>query len=152
MTRKWYQRDIAEHGNALLDMKSHGFTDFGPVSDELGRMEYKRLTNIYNRIKQEGYNREKGDVGVMVLQRNDEYRYLVTGNGYHRMAVMSSLGFEKVPATFNRLWILSAGDVDYWPQVISGVWSREAATRYFNHLFDFDSRAWAVELGLASRE
>ncbi len=150
-TRKWYQRDISEHGNTHLDMESHGFTDFGPVSDELGRKEFKRLTDIFNRIKKEGYNREKGDVGVMVLQRNDEYRYLVTGNGYHRMAAMTALGYEKIPASFYRLWILSARDVDCWPQVINGVWSHEAAFQYFNHLFDFDSRAWAEELGLASR-
>jgi hypothetical protein len=44
--------------------------------------------------------------------------------------------------------VIDVDDVDRWPQVRAGVWTREAAIRYIDHLFDFDATAWARQLGL----
>lgn len=63
---------------------------------------------------------------------------------------MSALGYKTIPAVFKRDHIIRVDDVDYWPQVRSGVWGRDDALRYVDHLFDFDSRAWAQERGLLS--
>ena len=147
-TRTWHKRDEEEHGKAHLDMERDGFVDFGPVSQEKGQLEFHRLTRYYRQIKKEGYQSSYGSPQVLVLRRDDEYRFVVSGDGYHRMAILTALGYDEVPATFYSPWFISLDDIAYWPQVRKGVWSRENAARYFHHLFDFDSKAWAREIGL----
>lgn len=148
LVRKWHNEDNIEHGKTTLDIDNHGFSDFGPVSDKKGNLEFMRLINIYNSIKEKGYDRKYGDVNALVLKRGSEYKYLNKGDGYHRTVAMVALGHDKIPTKFYNPWIISIDDIGYWPQVRNGLWSREEAAEYFNYLFDFDSRTWAQNLGL----
>jgi hypothetical protein len=145
----WYREDYAQHGSAF-DPTVHGDKVFGPVHADLGNVEYARLTGVLASIRANGYDRRLGDVGMEILQRGSEFRFLRGGGGIHRTAAMAALGYETVPATFSgsRAAIFDVAHVDYWPNVRSGLWTREAAVRYVDHLFDFDSRNWAAERGL----
>jgi hypothetical protein len=59
---------------------------------------------------------------------------------------------EFVPAQFppNQPDLIDVDDVDFWPQVRTGMWTAADARRYVHHLFDFDERNWASNLGLVS--
>jgi hypothetical protein len=145
----WYREDYAQYGWAF-DPAVHGDKAFGPVHADLGKAEYARLTGVLESIRANGYDRRLGDVGVEILKRGSEFLFLKWGGGMHRTAAMAALGYETVPATFNgsRAAIFDVAHVEHWPNVRSGLWTREAAVRYVDHLFDFDSRSWAAERGL----
>jgi len=104
----------------------------------------KRLTNTIKSIKEKGYDRKISgdDLKGFVLVRNNDYRICIFG-GQHRLATLSALKYDSVPVEFRRQIIITESNVDEWPLVKSGFWSKEDALKYFNHLFDFNSRIWA---------
>lgn len=124
-----------------------GFTGCGPVADEKGHLEYRRLVDLYRSIDEIGYERGQGDITGVVLRRGPDYRVVVK-DGNHRLAALSVLGRRTAPIRLAQLVVVDANHVDVWPQVRDGVWDRESALRYFNHLFDLDSCAWAIGRGL----
>lgn len=98
-------------------MDKDGFAGFGPVSKEKGILEFRRLIDIYESLKSNGYDRRHGDIGVLVLKRGEDYRYLNSGDGYHRTAALAALNYSKIPVRFVNPWIISIVDINYWPQV-----------------------------------
>ena len=152
--RAWTEREGREHGNSVQNWSfdADGYQYHGPVSTRKGELEYERLISIYERLRDEGYSRSFGHACFVVLRRGDEYRFLQSGGGSHRTAAMSVLGHETIPARFRRPHVVDVEMAAYWPQVQRKVWSREDAIAYFNHLFDFDSRAWAADRELLAKK
>ncbi|REL24177.1 hypothetical protein DYD21_19550 [Rhodohalobacter sp. SW132] len=148
IVRSWHKGDDIEHGKPHFSIEEHGFRDYGPVSDEKGQLEFDRLINVYRSISESGYDRSHGDIEVLVLKRGEEFRFINKGGGYHRAAAMAALGHKTVPAKFFDPWIITLEDIEYWPQVRTGVWGKEEAENYFHHLFDFNNREWAKRVGL----
>jgi hypothetical protein len=146
--RAWAHGDNIEHGHPEITIDVHGFKDHGPVSPQIGRLEFERLRQTCATLSRVGYDRAKGDVSVLVIRRGDDYRFLNFGGGLHRTAAMRALGHEFVPAKPQRPWVIDVDEVDRWPQVRAGVWTRDAAIRYIDHLFDFDAVRWATTRGL----
>lgn len=147
----WNEKDSLKHGGKSLHLNFHGFKLHGPVSKELLNLESKRLANVTKSIEGKGYDRSHGDIGVVMLKRNDEYLFSIMGGGHHRTAAMAALGYKWIPARFFQPFFIDIKDVDYWPQVRRGIWKREEAIAYINHLFDFDSSIWAREKGLIEK-
>lgn len=139
----WTLQDNAEHGAPHLDI-SDGCNYHGPVSNEKGVLEWKRLIAVYESIQAYGYDLSQGAVRVNVLRRDGEFRYLAV-SGHHRIAAVAALGHSEVPSTLRFNWIIDRSEAEYWPQVRRNVWTKEAAESYFDHLFDFDAREWAGE-------
>jgi hypothetical protein len=123
-----------------------GSNNHGPVHPLKGEIEYRRLVEVYHSLERRGYDRSHGDIGVISLRRGEDSLFLVE-HGYHRLAAMRVLGAETIPAGFRQPDVVDVADAPYWPQVRRGVWTLENARRYIDHLFDFDSRAWASEQG-----
>jgi hypothetical protein len=147
--RGWYSDDGIEHGAPEVgDIDANGLKDHGPVSAATGGLEFKRLVEIYERIRREGFRREYGDVRVVPVGRGSELRFLNFGGGLHRTAAMKALGHAFVPATPLGPFVFHVDEVDYWPQVRAGVWDAASARRYVDHLFEFDALHWATERGL----
>lgn len=145
--RWWNLKDNSEHGRSDLHYPEHGWAFFGPTHPDKGALEFKRLINLYKSLAEYGYDNSKGCIGVSVLKRGSDHIYLVGGGGYHRIAVMAAMGFQTVPAKFHRNSIIDVDDVNIWPNVRNGIWSEQQARDYVDHLFEFDSRRWAGELG-----
>jgi hypothetical protein len=145
----WVQRGARQHGLDDYDPDRDGTPYHGPVSARLGELELHRLHAVKDVLIVDGYDRSHGDSLVYLLRRGDDIRAVKFGSGYHRTAAMAALGHEYIPAQLRSPVAVDVADVDDWPQVRRGMWSREAATRYVDHLFDFDPRAWAVSVGLA---
>lgn len=150
--RTWAHRDNVEHGAHDLTIDMHGFAKHGPVHPRLGKLEFERLRQIFGALSRHGYDRTNGDVNVLVIKRQGDYRFLTAGGGLHRIAAMKALGHDIVPAKPRQPWVIDVDEVDHWPQVRNGTWSRTAAIRYIDHLFDFDAAAWAQQLGLTQRQ
>lgn len=149
--RQWTNQENRIHGDEDVTLDLDGYPYHGPVSPKKGRLEYRRLLQIYDRLASQGYDRSYGHARVVPLRRGTEYRFFVSGGGLHRTAAMASLNYDTIPAVFEEP-VVELEMIEYWPQVRHGVWSRAAAEAYFNHLFDFDSRAWARDRGLLFEE
>lgn len=146
--KRFTKKDSRDHSDGDMTLETDGYLYHGPVSLRKGKLEYKRLIQTYSYLKKEGYKRELGYAHFLVLRRGNSYRYLSQGNGNHRTAAMVALGYETIPAVFQRSFVIDIKMAKYWPQVCNGRWTRKEAVAYFNHLFDFDSRAWATKKGL----
>jgi len=145
--RYWTHKDNEEHGYPGLTLSSDGNKSHGPVSTEKGRMEFKRLTDVFESINNEGYDSRFGYPHFRILKRGDEYLFNPV-RGKHRTAATAALGYDKIPAVYYRASVVDISMVEYWPQVRRGVWSRDQAISYVDHLFDFDSRSWAKKRNL----
>lgn len=145
--REWSKEDVEEHGNAKQNwsLETDGFLYHGPVSDRKGQLEYQRLVDVYESIRTSGYNRFAGHAHILLLRRDENIRFLNSGEGNHRTAAMAALGYKTIPAVFSRPHIVDVDMAEYWPYVRRGVWTQEQSEAYLNHLFDYDSRAWARE-------
>ena len=124
---------------------------YGPVSNEKGKLEYERLTSVYESIKSEGYIRDEGLPHFRVLKRGNEYLFRPVRRK-HRIAAMSALGYDYVPATYDRIAVVDIEMAKWWPQVSRGKWSLEKSKKYFDYLFDLDSRKWVLEKGLVFKQ
>lgn len=149
IVRRWLVHDRQEHANSdsAWDITNDGYPYHGPVSRRAGELEFQRLVDIYETLRNEGYDRSCGHAMFLVLRRGSDYRFLNKGGGSHRTAAMAALGYETIPGCFFRSHVVDIDMARYWPNVQNGLWSREQAEAYFHHLFDFDSRAWAQEQG-----
>ncbi len=147
--RRWCAADAAQHGLGDTSIERHGVPYFGPVSHSLGRLEFHRVKALISSLRASGYDRIRGDCRVYLVQRGSEVRAVASGGGRHRIAAMSALGESHVPVSFHPPIALDTRDVLDWPQVRSGVWTRQDALEYVDYLFDFDARQWARGRGLA---
>ena len=101
--QKAYERNMLQENKVRgrdLDL-SHGVPMYGPTSEEKLQLEADRLTTLYERIKQEGYQRGGGrdqDISVAILEvESGEWRYIIKGGGNHRAVVLAALGHQKAP-------------------------------------------------------
>ena len=116
----------------------------------LAHNHYNRLYELLASVKNKGYNmniKPYDGVKGYVLTRENDHRILIF-SGQHRVAVMAALNSESIPVRFVNKLIIDQAGVDQWPLVRQGLWNKEDALLYFNHLFEFDSGAWAKEQGL----
>ncbi|WP_145358449.1 hypothetical protein [Alienimonas californiensis] len=123
----------------------------GPRSPEAIRADVWGMWELYRKIQAEGYrparHRDGYIRGVFALRGSGDRRFLVTG-GQHRCAILSHLGVEKFRAWLDPsqpIHFVRGSELDSWPQVLSGRWSRDAAAEYFNLLFEFDGRERAPD-------
>lgn len=147
-TSYWVAQENAEHGCPDLTLSEHGLGYFGPVAPAKGELEFRRLASIFERLRVEGYDRRHGDVNVRMLRRGSDLRFVIDGGGYHRAAALAAAGYATMPATLREPVVIAPENAADWPQVRSGLWTKEKALRYFDHLFDFDAKAWAEQRGL----
>lgn len=146
LVERWVKADNAEHGIATIDLTTGGFPTYGPVSKEKQTVEFNRLMKIRDSIIKKGYDRKYGDCSFVVLKRGNDYRYIVEGGGYHRVAVLSAIGFDWIPGRIHPApFVIDTEEVQNWPQVRLGVWSKKQALAYVDYLFDYNSKYFRLK-------
>jgi hypothetical protein len=146
--RDWVGRGARDHGLVDFEPDRDGSPYHGPTSARLAEVEARRLLAAATSLRRDGYDRRFGDSLFYLVRRGREQVAVKFGGGYHRTAAMAAIGAPTIPAQLRPPLAVDVDDVDDWPQVRSGLWSRLAAIRYVDHLFDFDATAWARERGL----
>ncbi len=135
----WIARDkrLPPPGELGLDA-THGVSYYGPATPEKIALEYKRLINTRSSIQKYGFLPDMhGDIEGYGLVSENDYRFFVRG-GKHRLAVLASLGWTKIPVSFRHNWptsIYSVG-INDWPLVKDKKISKELALSIFNIYFD----------------
>lgn len=125
---------------------------YGPNSDEFGRREFNKLVKTYNLIRRFGYLPEifpDGYVQGYFLKDGDNYRFCIN-EGQHRMAAISLTGHKVIKCKLDPsfLPVINLEHLQQWPQVKSGLYTREVAERVFRYYFEEDGRRKAKEVGL----
>ena len=147
---EWFSNhDNEVHGHPAIKITTHGFKMHGPVHRQKGELEYQRLLRVYQSIRASGYDRAKGEIGVVIIKRGSEFRFL-NRRGMHRAAATAALGHTTIPARLNLPFVIDVDDAVHWPQVRAGVWGLEAAVRYISFLFDHNTQQWAQERSIIS--
>lgn len=117
---------------------SHGNQAYGPASNKKISLEANRLISLLKSIKKHGYVPElfdghpRGYLLINDIQSPEVKHFLVTC-GLHRVATLSYLGFSEIYITFegNTPREIKISDIENWPGVQSGTFSKELAYTIF---------------------
>jgi len=127
-----------------IDYKNKKLMYSGPMSDDEGKHELRRLLEVYNSIEKNGYYKRKSSslldsnhIQGYFLKKNDCYKFIVL-HGKHRIASLSVLGKSYAPVTFDLCnpRVVDISSLDSWPQVRNKTYSREVALKMFNSFFN----------------
>ena len=130
-----------------------GFGLHGPVSERKGSVEFDRLISVLNSVERDGYRLDSIHYlieGFALLDQKEEDFRIIVVHGNHRLASLSALDYEYAPVRLVPPYIVRAEEVDRWPQVTSGLWSKDQAVEYFQSFFGAhrEIRRWAKSLRL----
>lgn len=118
----------------------YGHISRGPVSDEFGEITFARLIKIYNSIKAYGYQPDKmkaEHISGSFFIHKDDYRVAIS-RGKHRITALQALGYKMIPIQFGPPKfpvIVRREEVDSWPNVRAGFYTKEAALKVFDKRF-----------------
>ncbi len=128
-----------------LRIRSHG-----PAGARLVELEVWRLKRLVASVKAAGYRPPRNDgVRGQLLHAHGETRFLIR-SGFHRVAVLSALGHDAVPARFasHAQRLMTLDQLPTWPLVRQGLFTRREAELLVERLFTEDGRETAARLGL----
>ena len=124
------------HGDKKLSVEQ-GWAHCGPVSEDKIQLEVNRLYIALDSIQRLGYDRNYGpggDIGAKFLfNEGGDWRWTISP-GNHRIAIVSALGYKEIPVMAKS--VVFRRDVDIWPNVLSGLYTRAGALKYFDNLFE----------------
>lgn len=126
------------NGDVKLSVEEMGHTDFGPVTNIKGAIEFQRVSLIYNSIKDLGYQEKPKslDGGIrgyfLIDDQNNDWCFMITA-GKHRAYALAALGHKELPVIIDlKLHVLKRWiDVDFWPQIRNSVFSKNEARFIF---------------------
>jgi hypothetical protein len=139
----WESESVDEKKKALfhwVNKHETGLTrdEYGENYSDEDAMEFdcKRLFSLYQSIKTKGYIIDftpNEDIASQILiNDNLDYRWVITG-GHHRSAVCHALGYRDLESRIQN--IIFRSEAVNWPGVVSGVFSKDAALKVFDSVF-----------------
>jgi hypothetical protein len=114
---------------------SAGAKAFGPVSDAKLRVEAVRITKLFDSLRSNGLDHQRPDYDLRAtfLLSDGSLSWLSMG-GMHRVAMAVAVGVKEIPVRVAA--VVRREEVDIWPQVVQGLYDREAALMLFDRLIE----------------
>lgn len=114
-----------------------GGAQYPLVSKERAAFEAKLLFNLYISIKSKGYIESKNTnydpVGAIVAIDSDSNWCWAVSAGIHRCCVLSLSNIPSINVMVKK--VIYREDVEFWPNVKNGLYTKEAALKVFDHTF-----------------
>ncbi|TXK46769.1 hypothetical protein FVR03_10530 [Pontibacter qinzhouensis] len=113
-----------------------GWAWAGPVSDYKLEVETDRLFNIFESVRKNGYKRNDsadGDIQAYVLMAENGEWVWQAQVGLHRASTVAGLAYKQIPIRISK--IIYRAEADFWPNVMSGLYSKEDALKIFDMIF-----------------
>lgn len=133
-------REVAADVDASPD-EIRGHIKGGPVTEAFGEITFRRMAGIHDSILRDGFRPENSPAGypsgVCYVREDGDYRVSI-GSGKHRVTVMLAMGWPEIPVELGprKLPVITRrSEVDEWPNVRSGHYSREEALKAFDEVF-----------------
>jgi hypothetical protein len=95
-----------------------------------------QYTKLIGQIKKNGfrYGNEFGYVTAELFVANNKFCWKIGDEGNHRATVAAALGIKKIPVLVTK--IIRLDELEYWPNVINGIFSKDQATKIFYNIFN----------------
>lgn len=118
--------------------KQDGNKFFGPCSYRFIDVEYRRLTENYNKILDNGYIEKLGLIEVKLIFTNGNQYMIEQGNGSHRTAILISMGLDEIPMLISNktIKVIKREESHIWPNVRNGLYTQEQALQLFDLKFN----------------
>jgi len=114
-----------------------GWQFFGPVSDAVGLLEFERLKSVYESISTKGYcPPPKSHIHGEFLISDNDWVWINLG-GKHRCAALIAMNYSEIPIRVRGEYgaaFVRRSEVDYWPNVLNGLFSRGQALQFFDKM------------------
>lgn len=124
----WTIEENRKYGHNKLD-----FFGSGNVSSKKVELEALRTVSLIDSLSNEGYVFNPKDcIGCDILVTEHDWRWSAS-SGQHRAAILSAMKETYLPLLVKQ--IIRRDDVAYWPNVKSGLFSKEAALQIFDRRF-----------------
>ena len=96
----------------------------------------RQYTSLVEKIKNHGYKygNDYGYATAEIFVANNELRWKPGGEGNHRIAVASALNIKNIPVLVTK--IIRLEEIEYWPNVVNGLFNKNQATKIFYNIFD----------------
>ena len=116
-----------------------GGAQYPLVSKERAIFEAKLLFRLYLSIESKGYvesrNAKYDPVGAIVAIDSDSNWSWAVSAGIHRCCVLSLANVSSINVMVKK--VIHREDVEFWPNVRNGLYTKEAALKVFDHMFYF---------------
>lgn len=108
----------------------------GPVPDDRGRLEMKRVCHTAASIADNGYRPAsiKSHVHAKALCFNGRQVFVIS-SGQHRAAALAALGYTEITVHLSPNSVFHRESVADWPAVVSGALSESQALEVFDRVF-----------------
>jgi hypothetical protein len=106
----------------------------------------KQYINLLDSIGKHGILQggKYGYISVFILIDNDNWRWIVGGEGNHRVDVASAIGYNELDVIVEG--VIRKEDLKWWPNVCNGLYTSSQAEQVFNDIFNakpsFTYSAW----------
>ena len=114
-----------------------GGAQYPLVSKERAAFEAKLLFDLYVSIKSKGYieskNAHHDPVGAMIAIGSDSNWCWAVSAGIHRCCVLALSNVPSINVMVKK--VIYREDVEFWPNVRNGLYTKEAALKAFDHMF-----------------
>lgn len=131
-------RDDAS-GNGVPLNGTDGWHAIGPVSQEKGELEIRRLVRVLRSVRQHGYapDEVRGWIrGQLMVREDGGWRVYLAGDGQHRAAVLTALGYSWVTVRLRAdSTAVLRGEAARWPGVRAGGLARGQALAVFDRIY-----------------
>jgi hypothetical protein len=114
-----------------------GWSWIGPAKKNKIFVESQRIYSILKSIMKNGYLRNDnldGDIRANILTNEEGQWVWQSISGQHRACCLSGLGFKEIPVRINK--VIRRSDVNSWPNVVRGKYSKEEALIVFDTIFN----------------
>ena len=117
----------------------YGNQNFGPVHNEMGKLEFERYKKVLNSINKIGYKpdyKNNPHISGQILKNKNSWMLLIS-DGVHRATVLIALEFKKYPISLKVLpKIIDRNKVYSWPGVTRKYYTQEEALIIFDSIFE----------------
>lgn len=129
-----------------------GWIFYGPHDQEYGEREFRRLINVYESIKNNGYREgltNMDPVNGYFLKHGNDFRFVLL-QGNHRVSVLKALGYKTVDVVIRKGHpaIVDQADLYRWTKEFGGIYPTPAAGNLFDTLFNSKGVQKAQRYGL----
>lgn len=114
-----------------------GWHLFGPVSESKLEVEAERILELLKKFESTEYkpyqNKNNITATILIDKKADKLKWMIY-DGQHRTSILSALDYDFIPVMVTK--IVSRKNVDFWPGVTAGDFTKEAALKVFDAIIN----------------
>jgi hypothetical protein len=137
----------------ISNSSSSGWILYGPHSEDYARKEFKRLIEVYESVKESGYQSDLSGMDPVngYFLKDGNYTRFVLLQGNHRVSALKALGYKHVDVLIRQGHpaVVDRDDLHRWTETGGGIYSSFLTEQLFQSLLTQSGLQKAQRYGLA---